>query len=136
MMTNFVRNFFIIALSLFGIDWLLANISFGYPTGSAFNWEAFEAGLPVLLATTLVLTLLTMIARPILKVLSTPINFLTLGVFNIIIDVFLFWLTAELVDGFSVLPLSVGNIHLGPFFTYVAVSSIFGFLQGCLSLVF
>lgn len=136
MITKFIRNFIIIGVGLFITDWLMSNISFGYPVGKSFSWEAFGGQLPVLLTTTLVLTVLTLIARPILKLLSAPINFLTLGLFNILIDVFLFWLTSYLVPGFSVSELSLGELHLGRFFSYVAVSFVFGFLQGLLAMIF
>ena len=135
MIKNLVRNYLLISLTLFGVDWILPNISLGYPTGAAFSWEGFGAGLPVLLATSLVLTLLTLVARPLLKFITAPINFLSLGLFNIVIDVFLFWLTNELVPGFSITALSLGNVHLGAFFSYATVAIIFGFLQGCLTLI-
>ncbi len=135
MITKFIRNYIIIVLALFVTDWLMNNISFGYPTGKNFSFAVFWDGLPVLLVTALVLTLLSLIAKPILKILSAPINFVTLGLFNVVIDVLIFWLTAYLVSGFSIGELSLGQIHLGAFFSYAAVSLVFGFLQGLLALI-
>ncbi len=136
MITSFIRNYLVMGVILFVTDWLLPNVSFGYPVGRAFTMEAFLDHLPVLLIATLVLTLLSLIARPILKVLSAPINFLTLGLFNVVINVFFLWLATYLVSGFSITALNVGGFQLNTFFSYVAVAVIFGFVQGLLALVF
>ncbi len=136
MIANFIRNYFIILVILFITDWVMPNVSFGYPVGRAFTFEAFWAALPVLLLGALVLTLLSVLARPILEIISAPINFLTLGLFNVVINVFFFWLATYLVSGFSITPLTLGGLHLNTFFSYVAVAVIFGFVQGFLALVF
>jgi putative membrane protein len=136
MITAFLRNYIIIGVVLFVTDWLMPNVSLGYLTGGAFSVNSFVDHLPVFLITTLVLTILSVVARPVLQLISAPINFLTLGLFNIVISVFLFWLTAMLVDGFVISALSVGGYQLNVFFSYVAVAMIFGFIQGLLALIF
>ena len=50
----------------------------------------------------LVLGLLNTIIRPILVILTLPINIISLGLFTLVINGFLFWLVAKMVDGFSV----------------------------------
>lgn len=50
----------------------------------------------------LVLGLVTAILRPILIFLTLPINFLTLGLFTLVINAGLVLLAARLVDGFQV----------------------------------
>lgn len=57
---------------------------------------------PTALVVALVLGLLNAIIRPILIVLTLPINVLTLGLFTFVINGLLFWLTARWVEGFSV----------------------------------
>ncbi|MBQ6436374.1 phage holin family protein [bacterium] len=136
MITSFIRNYFVIAVVLFITDWFLPNVSFGYQVGRAFTLENFFAHLPVLLVTALVLTLLTLFARPVLQLISAPINFLTLGLFNVVINVFIFWLATYLVDGFTISDLVIGNFHLNSFFSYCAVALVFGFLQGFLAMIF
>ena len=136
MITSFIRNYFVIGVVLFVTDWFLPNVSLGYAVGRAFNFDNFLEHLPVLLVAALVLTILSMIARPILKVLSAPINFATLGAFNIIIDVFLLWIVAYLVDGFVITDLMIGSWHLNAFFSYCTVAIFFGFVQGFLALIF
>lgn len=50
----------------------------------------------------LVLGLLNTLIRPILLVLTLPINVLTLGLFTFVINGLMFWAAARLVDGFHV----------------------------------
>ncbi len=135
MFSKFLRNYLIISLVLFLTDWFLPNVSLGYNVGQSWSMENFLAHLPVLLITTLVLTLLSLLARPILQILGAPIIFLTLGLFNIIINVFFFWLATYLVDGFTISSLTIGNFTLNTFFSYVAVAVVFGFIQGALALL-
>jgi putative membrane protein len=60
------------------------------------------SGFLVALLVALVLGLLNLIVKPILVLLTLPINILTLGLFLWIINGFLFWLAARFIDGFSV----------------------------------
>lgn len=136
MIAKLIRSYIIMVLVLFITDWLMPNVSFGYPVGKAFTTVAFLSQLPVLLIAALVLTLLSIFARPILKIISAPINFITLGAFNVVINVFLFWLATYLVDGFTITALNVAGFQLNTFFSYVTVAVIFGFTQGLLALVF
>ncbi|MEZ4103666.1 MAG: phage holin family protein [Candidatus Paceibacterota bacterium] len=46
--------------------------------------------------------LLNLFVRPILFILTLPITVLTLGLFMIVINAFLFWFAASFIDGFSV----------------------------------
>lgn len=50
----------------------------------------------------LVLGLINLIVRPLVMLLALPINILTLGVFSLVVNAILFWLTSALVDGFDV----------------------------------
>lgn len=50
----------------------------------------------------IILGLVNAIIRPILMLLSTPIRFLTLGLFTFIINAVLIWLVAYVVDGFTI----------------------------------
>ena len=59
-------------------------------------------GIGAALVVALVLGLLNTLIRPILLVLTLPINVLTLGLFTFVINGFMVWLAARLVDGFAV----------------------------------
>ena len=58
--------------------------------------------LPAGLAAVLVLTMLNLLVRPILFVLTLPLIVLSLGLFLIVVNALLLELTAYLVEGFSV----------------------------------
>lgn len=54
------------------------------------------------LITVLVLGLVNAFIRPLLVLLTLPINILTLGLFTFVINGFLFWLVSTWVKGFTV----------------------------------
>lgn len=49
-----------------------------------------------------VIALLNAVVRPVLVVLTLPVTVLTLGLFLFVINALLFWLAAEVLDGFQV----------------------------------
>jgi putative membrane protein len=54
------------------------------------------------LVVALVLGLLNVIIKPILVILTLPINILTLGLFTLVINALLFWFASTFISGFSV----------------------------------
>jgi putative membrane protein len=50
----------------------------------------------------LVLGLINLIIKPILNILTLPINWITLGFFGVVLNAILFWAAAYLVTGFEV----------------------------------
>ncbi|MEK7073209.1 MAG: phage holin family protein [Patescibacteria group bacterium] len=50
----------------------------------------------------LVYGLLNAVVRPLLLILTLPINLLTLGLFTFVLNALLFWLVARIVPGFNV----------------------------------
>jgi len=59
-------------------------------------------GFYIALITALVLGLVNALIRPILFLLTLPINIMTLGLFTFVINGLLFWFVASFVKGFSV----------------------------------
>jgi putative membrane protein len=41
--------------------------------------------------------------KPILKIVTLPLNFLSFGLFGLLINVLLFWFVASIIDGFTVI---------------------------------
>ncbi len=78
----------VIALTLILIANLLPGISV-----SSFG-VALLAGV--------IIGLINIIIRPILSLLTLPINLVTLGLFSFILNALMFWLAAALVPGFEV----------------------------------
>ncbi|RAL24627.1 hypothetical protein DL897_09400 [Thermoflavimicrobium daqui] len=61
----------------------------------------------------LVLAVLNLVIRPILKFFTIPIRILTLGLFTLVINTFLFWLAGTLVDGIEIdgfIPAFLGSL--------------------------
>lgn len=50
---------------------------------------------------TFILTIINFTVKPIIKILTWPINFLTLGIFHLIINVLFLILASKLTPGFS-----------------------------------
>lgn len=50
----------------------------------------------------LFLGMVNTIIKPILMILTLPINILTLGFFTLVINAFLFWLVASFIKGFEI----------------------------------
>ena len=136
MVGHFIRNFLVILIVLFVTIWFLPNVTLGYQVGPAFDHVEFINHLPILVITAFVLTVLSTVARPILEFVTAPINFLTLGLFNILINMGFFYLATYLVPGFEIKELVVGQLHLNSFFSYSVVAIFFGFVQGILALIF
>ena len=75
--------------------------------GALFSLPYILSGVTIANFTTaiivaLVLGLLNTIIRPILVILTLPINIISLGLFTLVINGFLFWLVTKMIDGFSV----------------------------------
>lgn len=60
------------------------------------------SGFYAALITALVLGLVNAVIRPILVLLTLPINILTLGLFTLVINGLLFWFVSTIVKGFTV----------------------------------
>jgi putative membrane protein len=60
------------------------------------------ANFPSALVAAVAIGLVNAFIRPIVQLLSIPINFISLGLFSFIVNGILFWLTSLIVPGFSV----------------------------------
>jgi putative membrane protein len=67
----------------------------------------------VALFVALVLGLVNTFIKPIISILTLPVNILTLGLFGIILNALFFWLASLIVTGFSIsgfVPALIGSI--------------------------
>jgi len=82
------------------INWLILSAAVGL---SAYLLPGITvAGLWVAVIAALAIGIINAILKPILTVLTLPINVLTLGLFTLVINAGLIMLAAQLVDGFAV----------------------------------
>jgi putative membrane protein len=87
-MLNLLLQWIVIALGLMLIAWLLPGV--------------FIANFVIAMLAALVVVLINQLIRPVILLLTLPINILTLGLFVFIINAILFSLAAWLVPGFVV----------------------------------
>lgn len=105
-MPGFLIRFIVIVISLA----LTAAIIDGIELEGSFPQRAAALGIAAL-----VLGVLNAIVRPVLVLLTLPLTIATLGLFLLVLNALLFWLTASVVSGFEVSgfgPALVGTILL------------------------
>jgi putative membrane protein len=61
-----------------------------------------QGGWLTILLVALVWSVITMVIKPVLTILTLPITLITFGIFSLILNALLFWAMALLVPGFSV----------------------------------
>lgn len=76
------------AFSLLFVAWIVPGITL--------------AGFMPALWATLVIGIVNIFIKPVLIILTLPINLLTLGLFTFVINALLFWLVSKMVPGFMV----------------------------------
>jgi putative membrane protein len=76
------------------------------------------AGVIPALVAGVALTVVHTLIRPIMKILTLPVNIMTLGLFSLVINGLLFWFTAALISGFDV------TNYLDALFGSIIVSSL------------
>lgn len=103
------------------LAWFFPNINYGNSV--------------TLIIAGIVLTLLEKLLRPVLKILFLPINVVTLGLFSLVINVFILYLATYLVPGFEINNVIILGIHLNQFFSLLLASAMIGFLQGAFALI-
>lgn len=87
-MLNLIASFFVTALSIFLVGKIIPGIEIEHFSAAAIA--------------TIVLALVNVTLKPILFVLTLPINILTLGLFSFILNAFFFYFVSRIVDGFEV----------------------------------
>ena len=121
MLFSLLRPFIRMALTLLVLSWFV-------PTVSVASW--FTLGLA-----SLVLTLLYMLAKPILNLIFLPVNLITLGLFSVVINVGFLWLVMYLVRGFLIQSTALFGVELNWFFSLVLVSFLISLVNGFIKII-
>lgn len=90
---KFIGQILTNALAIFIADYLIVGFT-------------FEGGILMLLIAGLILGLINFLIKPILKLISAPIILLSLGLFLIVINIFLLWLLDYLMPELTIIGLS------------------------------
>ena len=83
-----ILRWFLNALILLLVSYIVPGIHF------ANNWSLF--------LTVIVFGLINALIRPLIIILTIPLNILTFGFLTLIINALMFWLTSTIVKGFEV----------------------------------
>jgi len=87
-MVKLLAKWLIMALALLAAAYLIDGVDVSGPY--------------IALITAVIIGLLNVIARPLLLVITLPINILTLGLFTFVINALIFWFVSSFVQGFDV----------------------------------
>jgi len=100
-------------------------------------------GLITLFIGGIALALMFLILKPILNIISFPVNLLTLGLFSILTNVFILYLLTVFVTGISIDPFTYGKasvvgfttpgIAFNTFFAYVYTSFVLSLIDSFIS---
>ena len=102
---------------------LAVNIASVYGVAQFLDGFVVQGGTWGYVAVGVVLALLNSLLKPILKIVSLPLIFLTAGLFTLVINAGMLWLAQELINGFE-----LGAIHFAitGVTTYIASAVLLG----------
>jgi putative membrane protein len=80
----------------------LGTVAAVYLTVTLVPGVSVSGGWITILLVALVWSVITMVIRPVLKILTLPINILTVGLFSFVLNALLFWAMTLVVPGFIV----------------------------------
>lgn len=117
---------------------IVANAIAIFATAYIIDGFNVDGNLQVIGIGAVVLGLVNVFVKPILKIVSFPINIITLGLFNWIINALVIYLTVYLVDGISIsegffslnyMGIVIPEIYLSWFWTLIAASVSIGIIN-------
>lgn len=117
-MKSLLRSFFINTAAIFFAAKVVSGLSY------SDRWET-------LLWAGSSLTLVNLLVKPIIKILTLPINLLTLGIFSWAIDILMLFIVTLIVPGFSIQAFffpgaSLYGFVMPSFYVSIFLSFIFG----------
>lgn len=99
---SFLKNYLRLFLINFLALWLLSRFTWGFTLKVHPEGIEFLNGYQTIALTSLVLTVLGTLVKPLIKILLIPINLLTLGAFRWLINVITLWLVTLVVLQFKI----------------------------------
>jgi len=91
---------------------ILVNLVAIYVTSLVVTGLSWSGNLTTLLLAALGLGIVNLVVRPVVKVITLPINFITLGLFSLVINVLMLYLVTQFIPGFSVSAFSFSGYNL------------------------
>jgi putative membrane protein len=125
---------------------LLLNIAVIFFAALILPGLSYSNNFQILILTAAALGLVNMIVRPIVKLVTLPINLLTLGIFSWAINVLMLYLVTRLIPGFSISAfhfdglvyqgLTLQPMEVGLFSSYILSSFLISLLTSVLGWLF
>ncbi len=103
-----------------------------YVVTQLLNDIQYTGGFVFFLIGGLIIGTLNTFVKPLMKLLSFPIVFMTAGLFSFVINVIIFWLTVKVVNGIHFADVTV---TIGSIWTYVIAALVFGIINWILHLL-
>ena len=132
-MKSLIRTLILNIAVIFFAAWVLPGLSYS---------DNFQ----VLILAAVGLGLVNMVVRPIVKLVTLPINLVTLGIFSWVVNVLMLYLVTRLIPGFEVSAFHFGGLsyegfsisamEVGLLSSYVLSSFIIGLLTSVLGWLF
>ncbi len=91
----------------------------------------YTGGIKFFLIGGLIIGVLNVFVKPLMKLLSFPLMIMTVGLFTLVINAIIFWLTMKVVNGIHVSEVSV---VISSTLTYVIAGLVFGIVNWVLHL--
>jgi len=92
----------------------------------------YTGGVKFFLIAGLTIGVLNTFVKPLMKILSFPMLLMTIGLFSIVINVIIFWLTTKVVNGINLPDVSVA---IESPWTYAIAAIFFGLVNWAIHLV-
>lgn len=129
------------------MKWLLRNTAFYafalFLLPIIVSGVSISGGLPTLLIGGFILTIMLLIVKPIVNVISLPLNIITLGLFSALTNVIILYLLTVLVpnisvrafvfEGITYAGFHIPRVSLNLFFAYVVTAAILSVIIGCIT---
>jgi len=113
MLRKIIVGVFLNALALYVVTYFITDIH-------------YTGGIVFFLIGGFFIGFLNFFVKPLMKLLSFPLMFLTVGLFSFVINAIIFWLTVEIVNGIHFGDVSV---VIGGRLTYLFAGVIFGLIN-------
>jgi putative membrane protein len=109
----------------FVLRWILNAVALYF---TAFVLDGFSiASFSAALVAALVWGFVNSVIRPLVNLITLPVNLMTVGLFTFVVNGFLLWLVSDAVNGFSISSIWVGI--LGAFILSLASSTLSALIE-------
>lgn len=127
-----LRNTALYAFALFLLPQIVTGVS-------------LDGGLPTLLIGGFVLTIMLLVVKPVVNIISFPLNLVTLGIFSALVNVIIFYLLTVFVpnitinaftfEGASYAGFTLPRMYFNLFFSYVVAAAVISLIIGFINWV-